>query len=72
MTKAETRQLFKSTAFNKVRKLYGSNSTFKCSEWDERSYAEQRDEEVDYILSELEKDLQKLKEASHESITGSH
>lgn len=61
MTKAEVRQLKKSTAFNKIREIYNPRVRFNYDLFDESSFAEQRDEAVEYIISDLERELSNLK-----------
>lgn len=66
MTVQEVRQQKKNEALNRIRKIYYPKNYEKgfgvsSSIFDDESWAEQRDEKVRQIISELEKDLESLR-----------
>jgi hypothetical protein len=62
MTKALHIDLMRQEAFNKIRKLYVNDSFSRYTYYPgEGSHSEQRDNEVENIINNLEKEIKKLK-----------
>ncbi len=69
MTNEENIQRIKNEALNKIRKLYNPNTKHNYTYYDgEGSMMEQISHDVEYIVSQLEKDIAKLKSQNKESI----
>jgi len=62
MTKEEQKQYIKATALNKIRKMYHPLAKHNYTHYsNEGSTSEQMNDDVRYIIEEMEKDLDKLK-----------
>lgn len=61
MTKIENRQRIKNEALNKIRKIFNPRVHLRWEPYDERSFGEQREETIRYIIEAMEKELDSLK-----------
>lgn len=60
MTKNEVRQQKKNEALNAIRKIYNHKYQFHYDEYDDASGSEQREDRIQYIIEQLEKELKQL------------
>jgi hypothetical protein len=59
MTKSENRQRIKNEALNKIAKMYYKDN-YKGDLYDERNYGEQRDDDVKWVLDDMNRRLKEI------------
>ena len=58
----KARTLIKSEALNKIAKIYHPLYKFPYDRWDERTYTEQRESAISYIIYTMNRKLKLLKD----------
>ena len=63
MTKEQVIQQRKNEALNRITQIYHPLYKFSYNQYDEDSYAEQREYEIKSIVEDLNRDIKKIKES---------